>query len=206
MDQRKAVAIAAIAAATILLDSSSEDEDESPPKRHRVWVKNWVGRREQLGCYARLLTELRAGEPKLYRNFLRLTSQQFDDLLALVTPHIQKQNTNMRESISPGERLMLTLRYLATGNNFHDLQYIFRIPQSTISQIIPEVLDAIYKVLLGEFLQVQSIACIHYPHIYIIIFFSRRRHHLRLGKRLLINTMNCGNFQTASVRWMESMW
>lgn len=154
MDQRKAVAIAAIAAAAYVLDSSSDDEDELPPKRNRIWMKNWVGRRDQEGCYAKLLVELRAEEPNLYRNFVRMTSEQFDHLLCLVTPYIQKQDTNMRKSISAGERLMLTLRYLATGDNYTDLQFIFRIPFSTISTIIPEVLDAIYRVLVGEHLQV----------------------------------------------------
>lgn len=51
----------------------------------------------------------------------------------------------MRPSIPAGERLALTLRYLATGENFRSMQYLFRIPPSTISTIIPEVLDAIYK-------------------------------------------------------------
>ena len=39
----------------------------------------------------------------------------FDELLRLVGPHISYQDTNMRQAISPGERLALTLRFLATG-------------------------------------------------------------------------------------------
>lgn len=145
-------ALATILATYVL--ESSEDEDESPKKRRRVWTKDWIARRQQEGFYVKLLVELRAGEPELYHIFLRMDSKQFDDLLALVTPHIQKENTNMRPSISTGERLVLTLRYIATGENFRSLQFLFRIPVSTISYIIPEVLDAIYKVLVGEYLQV----------------------------------------------------
>ena len=33
----------------------------------------------------------------------------------MVKPQIQKQDTNMRKSIPAGEKLALTLRYLATG-------------------------------------------------------------------------------------------
>ena len=33
----------------------------------------------------------------------------------MVKPQIQKQDTNMRKGIPAGERLALTLRYLATG-------------------------------------------------------------------------------------------
>lgn len=53
----------------------------------------------------------------------------------------------MREAIPPEERLAVTLRFLATGESFSSLQYQFRISQSTLSIIIPEVCEAIYKVL-----------------------------------------------------------
>lgn len=144
--------IATILAAYIF--ESSEDEDDSQRKRRNVWTKDWVVRRKQEGFYAKLFPELRAEEPELYHNFLRMDLEQFEHLLALVTPHIRKQDTNMRESISAGERLVLTLRYLATGDSFRSLQFLFRIPVSTISTIIPEVLDAIYEVLVDEYLQV----------------------------------------------------
>lgn len=101
-----------------------------------------------------MLKELETEEPRIYSEFVRLDFRQFQQLLAMVTPHIQKQDTVMRQSISPGERLMLTLRFLATGDPFESLQYLFRIPTTTISRIIPEVLDAIYNVLVGEYMQV----------------------------------------------------
>ncbi|KAI8117386.1 Protein ALP1-like [Lucilia cuprina] len=119
----------------------------------RIWVKDWVLHRQQEGFYAKLYSQIRANEPDLYRNFLRMDIEQFDHLLLLVTPHIKKADTNMRQSISAGETLVMTLRYLATGENFRSLQFLFRIPVSTISRIIPEVLDAIYKVLVGKYLQ-----------------------------------------------------
>lgn len=133
---------------------SSEEEEEPNKKFRKVWVKDFFFNRNEEGFYKKLQTEIRINEPELYHNFLRMDPEQFDNLLVLVTPHIQKIDTNMRQSIPAGERLVLTLRYLATGENFRSLQYLFRIPASTISRIIPEVLDAIYKVLVGEYLQV----------------------------------------------------
>ena len=44
-------------------------------------------------------------------------------LLSLVTPLIVKTNTNMREAISPPERLAATLRFLTTGRSYADLKY-----------------------------------------------------------------------------------
>lgn len=44
-------------------------------------------------------------------------------LLSMVAPLIQKQDTIMRISICPHERLAVTLRFLATGRSYEDLKY-----------------------------------------------------------------------------------
>lgn len=124
----------------------------------KVWVREWLQKRPQEGAYNKLLVELRSGdsgEQRLYRDFLRMTHENFEYLLQLVKPLIRRSNTQFRESISAGERLALTLHYLATGSSFRSLQYVFRIPQSTISVIIPAVLDAIWTVLKDEFVRVR---------------------------------------------------
>lgn len=72
----------------------------------------------------------------------------------MVQPLIEKRDTKFRNAISAGERLTLTLHYLATGNTFSSLQYVFRIPQPTISTIIPDVLDAIWTVLKNDYIRV----------------------------------------------------
>lgn len=58
----------------------------------------------------------------------------------------------MREPIDPGERLSITLRFLATGESYSSLMYQFRVGKSTISALIPEVCDAIYNQLESEVL------------------------------------------------------
>ena len=74
-----------------------------------------------------------------------------EELLFLIT-HIEKRNIVMREAISPRMRLLATLRYLATGNSFQDLTFSTRIAPNTLSQIIPETLQAIIKVLEEKFI------------------------------------------------------
>lgn len=73
-----------------------------------------------------------------------------------MAPLITKKVTNFRDPISASERLTVTLRYLATGESFRSLQYVFRIPHNTISGIIPEVCDALYKVLQPNYLKVEE--------------------------------------------------
>lgn len=143
-------------AAQFIIETENEEKKENQRRRRKrsVWVRDWVRRRNELGCYVQLLRELENEVPTLYKNFLRMNIADFNNLLEMVSPLIKKEDSNMREAISPGERLALTLRFLATGDSFMSLQYLFRIPQSTISTIIPDVCDAIYKVLMPEFMKV----------------------------------------------------
>lgn len=60
----------------------------------------------------------------------------------------------MRKAIPDCERLAVTLRFLASGDTFKSLSVVFRIAPNTISLIIPEVCDAIYKTLKDEYLKV----------------------------------------------------
>ena len=60
------------------------------------------------------MKELQSKDPAALNNFLRMQLQS-EELLAKVTPIIEKRDIRMRESISPHERLAITLRFLASG-------------------------------------------------------------------------------------------
>ena len=62
-----------------------------------------------------------------------MTAVDVEILLQKVGHIIKKEDTRMRDSISPKERLILTLRFLASGKSYHSLMYLFRIPVCTIS-------------------------------------------------------------------------
>uniref|UniRef100_A0A336KVR8 CSON015547 protein n=1 Tax=Culicoides sonorensis TaxID=179676 RepID=A0A336KVR8_CULSO len=141
---------AVIFAASLLI---FDESDEKGRVERSKWVADWLKKRNSLGCYATLVPELRAESPELYKNFVRMSAEDFDHLERLVEPLIAKKITYMREPISTGERLAVTLRYLATGESFSSLQYLFRIHQSTISTIVPIVCEAIYTVLYRDYLK-----------------------------------------------------
>lgn len=84
------------------------------------------------------------------KNFCRMSSPDLEWLLCKIAPLIQKQDTNYRVAISPLERLLLTLRFLATGDSYTSLMYLFRISKQAISLIIPEVCNAIASVLQDQ--------------------------------------------------------
>lgn len=132
-------------------------------KKRDIWVRQWLEKRQSDGAHQTLLKEFRSvdNQKYLFRNFLRMDENIYDELLMLVSPLIQKQDTSMRIAISPSERLSVTLRYLAIGGTFASLSVLFRIAPCTISTIIPETCDAIYQVLKDKYLKVYSIYIIH---------------------------------------------
>ena len=63
-------------------------------RRHRsIWVKPWLSRRSELGVYNTLLQELRFEEINDYKKFLRISPENFDEILCLLEADIQKQTT-----------------------------------------------------------------------------------------------------------------
>jgi hypothetical protein len=89
--------------------------------RRRLWTHEWLKKRDELGFYSNLI-ELKETDEVRYANFLRMDHDTFDILLSLVEEKIARKNTNMRSCISPGERLTITIRFLATGDSFRSLQ------------------------------------------------------------------------------------
>ena len=58
-------------------------------KKGRKWIKQWLIDRKKC-THKRLLNELRIIEPNDFRNFVRMNTDVFDELLALVAPAIEK--------------------------------------------------------------------------------------------------------------------
>lgn len=144
-----------MAAMVIALIALEEEKKKKKTNRRksRVWSKDWLLQRNKFS-HVNLLTNLRENNPEDYRNYLRMTQQSFEILLSLVQPHITKQDTCMRKSISAEERLMATLRFLATGRSFEDLKFTTGISAQSLGRIIPETCEAIVKVLQPQYLKV----------------------------------------------------
>ena len=71
-----------------------------------------------------------------------MLSERFDHLLSLVEEKTKKQ-TNIREPISPVERLAITLRYLASGDSQQSIAFLLKVGHSTVNKIVNEECDAL---------------------------------------------------------------
>ena len=82
-----------------------------------------------------------------------MSPQRFEHLLSLVSPYIVKQPCRSREPISAAERLVLTIRYLATGDSQQSQSLSFRIGRATVSKILRETCDAIWTALSNTYVR-----------------------------------------------------
>nr|CAH7742406.1 unnamed protein product [Callosobruchus chinensis] len=68
-----------------------------------------------------------------------MSRNNFETLLEMVRPTIEKSDTRFREAIPAEVRLAITLRFLATGDSFASLMYLFRVSKQSISALVPEM-------------------------------------------------------------------
>jgi hypothetical protein len=78
-----------------------------------------------------------------------MSPERFEHLLSLVGPLIRKP-------ISPQEKLILTLRFLATGDSQQSQSFAFRLGKATVSNAIFETTQAISIALKDIYLQCPS--------------------------------------------------
>ncbi|XP_069600651.1 uncharacterized protein [Ranitomeya imitator] len=120
-------------------------------RRRRLWIHPINELRMTRGVQSTLYLELRQNPDKFY-NYVRMRKEHFDYLLELLGDAIMKQDTRMRLAITPAEQLMVTLRFLATGESLTSLHYQFRLGISTISGIVKETCRAIWDTLQPEYI------------------------------------------------------
>ncbi|KAJ8954799.1 hypothetical protein NQ318_014911, partial [Aromia moschata] len=120
-------------------------------KIKKVWVHPINQLRLEYGEYHRLCKELQ-DYPDRYFHYFRMTKSQFDALLSQVEDGITKQSTNYRKCITAKERLVVTLRILATGISFRDAAYRYRMGESTVNSIVKETCSEICRVRCVPFI------------------------------------------------------
>lgn len=134
------------AAAIIVLIISNQIKKKN--SRRRKWVRSWIKRREVEDTAQNIIRDLRNEETdEEFRSFFRMSPEQFDFLHEKVGPIIAKKDTTFRKAISSETRLMITLRYLASGDSYRSLMLLFRVPHNTISGIVSKTCQAIHFVL-----------------------------------------------------------
>ena len=117
-------------------------------RRHRRYrFRPWPTRAEleEEGQYSRPMPMHHLDDPMAYRNFIQMPPELYQELEQRITAEFQRDRTLMRDPMSPGFKLAVTLRHLATGDSYTTLLYAFRVASPTIEKFVPEVCDAITR-------------------------------------------------------------
>ncbi|XP_053609528.1 uncharacterized protein LOC128682057 [Plodia interpunctella] len=114
--------------------------------KHRFWIHPLLVTRHDGKEFNIFISNLKKFEDKFF-GYTRMSVKSYEELLTKLYLNIRGQDTRFRISISPEEKLIITIRYLATGCTFAELHYTFRIGASTIAEFVREVCSAIWLLL-----------------------------------------------------------
>ncbi|XP_073398708.1 uncharacterized protein [Dendrobates tinctorius] len=126
-------------------------ERERQQRRQRLWIHPIVELRESRGAYHTFYSELQAN-PEKFTDYTRMSQQSFRDLLGRVQEAIRRQDTQLHHAIPPEERLLVTLRFLVTGETLSSLHFQYQIGISTLSGIVAYTCRALWNILCTEFM------------------------------------------------------
>ena len=74
----------------------------------------------------------------------------YEILLNKIAESLTKTNTLIQDAIKAETNISVTLQLLITGETFKSLHYQFRVGQSTISELVPEVLHQIRAAFFSD--------------------------------------------------------
>ncbi|KAH6945286.1 hypothetical protein HPB50_007748 [Hyalomma asiaticum] len=98
------------------------------------------------------MIRMREGDNAFFYKFFRMTPHLFDKLLSFVAPDLTRIQ-HIREPLEPGERLAITLSYLASGQEICQVALAYRVGVETARQCIHGTCRAIWANLKDHYMQ-----------------------------------------------------
>ncbi|CAH1989060.1 unnamed protein product [Acanthoscelides obtectus] len=114
-------------------------------RNRRYWVHPYIERNIKCRLFV-AAKELQQTDAK-FLSLYRMSKESYTHLVELLVPHIHQRDTHMRECVSAEERILITIRYLATGATFTSISLYFARGDSTVSRIIGEITAIIWDAL-----------------------------------------------------------
>lgn len=118
-------------------------------KRQRIWVRPIFTqlRRHLQGASDNLIIEMELQDKEMFHNYCRMSIEMFHQLLNIVGPFLEKQIV-VRDPIPARTRLLICLRYLASGDSMTSISYAFRVGVNSVSKIVFETCEILWNCLL----------------------------------------------------------
>nr|CAI5828891.1 unnamed protein product [Callosobruchus analis] len=112
-----------------------------------------VKQRRHFGEFSTLYETLRLNDKK-FHEYTRMSVTTFDYILTKIESRLERTSTNFHLSdlISPAEKLIVTLRFLATGTAFRSLAFSFRMGKTTVANIVYATCEAVWQELVNLYM------------------------------------------------------
>ncbi|KAH7703898.1 nuclease HARBI1-like protein [Aphelenchoides avenae] len=124
-------------------------------RKRRFGVHPILRKRKEQGHFYGLFKDLR-GDPQRFHRFVRMDEARFMKLLGLIKHRLVKRSN--REPLSPAERLLITLRFLATGNSYYSVANAFYVGHATVSKVVAETCKVLAEELMPAYVRFPSTA------------------------------------------------
>ena len=139
-----------ISAALIVLELINEEDKEDIAERER---KSWMKRRDEKGLANNIVKELSLEDTGGFKEMMRMDYEDFLYILKMIEKDLTpKEMLGGHRAINAKSRLIIAIRFLATGESYRSLRFQFRISTPAISYTINDVCSAINRNLAPLFL------------------------------------------------------
>ncbi|XP_071997853.1 uncharacterized protein [Engystomops pustulosus] len=128
----------------VLLARRRKLRRQEAARQKRLWIHPEIRMKQEKGHFAMLYADLRRC-PEKFQEFIQMSTSAFDGLLDLLRPQLTMQQTLLRRCISPEQRLLITLRFLSTGETYSSLHQLFHVGKSTISGIVRTTCELLFQ-------------------------------------------------------------
>ncbi|XP_068083809.1 uncharacterized protein [Anabrus simplex] len=133
-------------ALALLCEEAENEDNERKRDRRRFWVHEINLTREPKGEYATLFEYVLRDEDK-FRQYFRMSVLKFQQLFQMAEPHLTKQFTRFRAPVPPLLRMIVCLRFLATGDSLRTISFSYRLGYSTVVKIVNETCEILSNIL-----------------------------------------------------------
>ena len=95
-------------------------------------------------------------DSNIFFKYIRISPERFEHFLGFVENSIRKEDKNFSKAVSPGERLGVTFRFLASGESQQSLSFAYLTGKPILSRIIRGTYETRFEALAGEYLHPPS--------------------------------------------------